>query len=105
MRNTLIFALAGAAALSFMSLSAASAADHHLQYNAQELETVYGAKNVYKRIAGVARAACGDEYRGAKLVKYRSERDRCVAERVQELVATVDHPHVYEAHAAAGGHI
>lgn len=101
MKNEILIALAGAAALSMISVGDGYANDHQLRYAQAELSTDAGALNVYSRINEIAQDVCGEQYGGPKLVKYRAARERCIDNVVEYLVEEVGDARLTEIHNAA----
>ena len=102
MTNKLILAMAGAAALSILSVGETRASDHQLRYAAVELTTNSGAINVYSRIQELAKEVCNDRYGRHSIVKARAVRDRCEANVIEELVSDIGDPRLDKLHAANG---
>ncbi len=102
MTNKLILAMAGAAALSILSVGETRASDHQLRYAAAELTTDSGAINVYSRIQELAKEVCNDRYGRHSIVKARAVRDRCEADVIEELVSDIGDPRLDKLHAANG---
>ncbi len=97
--TTLSALLAAGALVTLMSMDVAVAADREYRYARADLASAGGAEHIYAEINEIAEDVCYDQYGGSRLVTYRAERERCIDEVVENLVADIDDPRLSRVHA------
>lgn len=97
---TLVVAFLTAGAM-LASVSSSFAAERQLRFSEEQLANDSGATAAYEQIVQISEEICIENFDGARLVRYRAERERCIIELVDQAITDAENPALSAIHARA----